>query len=212
MKKLCVLLSFAAMYTGISAQSRTTTVEYQKVNRDAVVHELPYPEKTVINAIQDTLEKLGYKGKESKGFLVFRGVQMSALGNDNYDLYFSTDRKSRREKDISELTIMVSRGADNFVTEANDPGIIKNMRSYLDNINPTVAHYDLEQQIAEQEDVVRKAEKRAANLSDDADDLQKKMKKVEEQIADNIKDQAKQKDEVEKQRLALEALKAKRIR
>ena len=212
MKKLYVLvLLFTGIYSGICGQSQTTTVEYKKINRDAVSRELPFPEKTVINAIEDTLEKMGYHGKESKGFMVFKGVALSAFGTESYDLYISTDRKSKREKESSVVTMMVSKGEDNFITEAADPGTIKSIKNYLDNISPSIAHYDLEQQIAAQEDIVRKAERKSANLSEDADDLQKKKKKIEEQIADNIKDQAKQKDELTKESQLLEALKAKRV-
>ena len=65
-------------------------------------------------------------------------------------------------------------------------------------------------QITDQEDIVRKEEKKANNLAGDADDLQKKKKKIEDQIEENIKDQARQKEEVEKQKVLLESLKAKR--
>ena len=106
--------------------------------------------------------------------------------------------------------MMISRGEDNFISEATDPDLIKKMKNYLDNISPAIAHYDLEQQIAGQEEMVMKAEKKAANLFETAEDLQKKKKKVEEQIGDNIKDQAKQKDELEKQKQLLQALKANR--
>ncbi len=212
MKKLyVVVLLFAGTYSGVCGQSKTTTIEYKKISRDAVSRELPFPEKTVINAMEDTLEKMGYHGKESKGFMVFKGVTLPVLGTDPYDLYISTDRKSKREKESAVITMMISKGEDNFITEATDPGIIKNAKSYLDNIDPSIAHYDLEQQIAAQEDIVRKAEKKATNLSEDGDDLQKKRKKIEEQIADNIKDQSKQKDEVTKENQLLETLKAKRV-
>jgi len=210
MKKLYVLLIFVFIYCAGSAQSRTTTVEYQKINRDAVVTDLPYPEKTVLLAIRDTMDKLGYSGKESKGFLVFRGVKMPALGSGNFDLYFSADRKSKKEKDASVLTMMVSKGDDNFISADADPGIISNAKSFLNDINPQITRFDLEMQITDQEDIVRKEEKKANNLAGDADDLQKKKKKIEDQIEENIKDQARQKEEVEKQKVLLESLKAKR--
>ena len=79
-------------------QSKVSKVEYQKADREAIVHELPFEEDMVTKAIQDTLEKLGYKGKESKGFVVYRGVKLAALGSGAYDLYFAVDKKSRKEK------------------------------------------------------------------------------------------------------------------
>jgi hypothetical protein len=41
---------------------------------------------------------------------------MPALGSEAYDLYFSVDRKSKKGKDISNVTLMISKGFDSFVT------------------------------------------------------------------------------------------------
>ena len=84
------------------SQARITVADFQKVQEPAVENELPFPEKTVSNAIQDKLEKMGYKGKESKGFIVYRSVHLPELGSESYDLYFRTGRKSKKEKDNAE--------------------------------------------------------------------------------------------------------------
>ncbi len=206
---LSLILLISSFMTALS-QSVVTTVEYQKTSRDAIVSEIPFPEKTVANAIQDTLQKLGYKGKESKGFVVYKGVQMAVLGNETLDLYFSVDRKSRKEKEYSNVTMMLSRGGDNFLTAAADPGIIRSARTFLESLVTTVVYFDIEQQVAAQEDMVRAAEKKARNLAEDGEDLQKKLNKVNKQIEENAKDQADQKSEIEKQRQALETIKGKR--
>jgi predicted RNase H-like nuclease (RuvC/YqgF family) len=149
---------------------------------------------------------MGYKGKESKGFIVYKAVRMPVLGSEAYDLYFSVDKKSKREKDISNVTMMISMGSDDFVTEKSDPGLIQNVKTYLDNLHNMVSIYDHHQQIAEQEEVVKKLEKKVSGLSDDAEDLLKKKKKLEKEIEENFKEQADQQKELEKQRHALSAL------
>ena len=73
-----------------------------------------------------------------------------------------------------------------------------------------VAAYDLEQQIANQENEIKKAEKKSNNLIDEGNDLQKRLKKINEDIQTNIKDQADQVKEVERQKQALENLKSLR--
>lgn len=207
MKKIVVLVLLFVLNLHSNAQSRTSTVEYQKADREAIVNEIPFSEDMITRAIQDTLEKLGYKGKESKGFIVYKGVKMPALGSEAYDLYFSVDKKSKREKDISKVTLMISKGFDSFITEKSDPGLVRNAKTYLDSLRNTVAVYDKGQQISEQEEVVKKAEKKMENLTEDAQDLQKKKKKLEKEIEDNIKEQADQQKELEKQRQVLSTLK-----
>lgn len=209
MKKIFLLISLVAFFESVQAQARIQKVEYQKAEREAILHELPFPQDVVTKAIQDTLEKMGYKGKESKGYMVYKGVKLSALGGEAYDLYFSVDRKSRKEKDVSQVTMLISKGFDEFITEKSHPAVLGNAQDYLNNIRSTVAAFDLRQQITEQEETVKKVEKKIAGLVEDAEDLQKKKKKLEKEIEGNIKDQADEQKELEKQRQILETLRTK---
>ena len=206
MKRMIVFVLILALFANAGAQSRTGTVEYQKTDREAIIHEVPFSEDMITKAIQDTLEKMGYKGKESKGFIVYKGVKMPELGSEAYDLYFSVDKKSKKEKDVSKVTLMISTGFDNFITEKSHPALVRNAKTYLDSLRNTIAIYDRNQQIAEQEEVVKKLEKKVSGLSDDGEDLQKKKKKLEKEIEDNIKEQADRQKELEKQRQVLSTL------
>ena len=208
MKKILFFILLVVTYSDSVAQSRITTVEYQKMSRDAIANEIPFTQDIILEAILDTMQKMGYKGKDSKGFTVYIGVKLAAFGNDAYDLYFSAEKKSRKEKDVSMVTMMVSKGNGNFVTEITDPTLIQNAKIYLNNLQTIIALYDLQKKISEQEAVVSNATKKAAGLNDDANDLQKKKKKIEKEIEDNIKDRANQQAELEKQKQMLEALKA----
>ena len=210
MKYLFTIIVSFAFVAAAAAQSRTETVAYQKINRQAVVNEIPFPEKTVRDAIENKMEQMGYKGKDVKGFTVYKGVRLADLGNDSYDLYFSADRKSRKEKDYSTLTLMIAKGFDSFVADSTDSRLMSNAKNYLDTIKVMIGAYDLEQQIIAQEDAIKKADKKYTNLIEDGQDLEKKRKNIENDIAENIKNQANQKAETEKQRQILETLRAKR--
>ncbi len=195
-----------AGYAGMS-QSKISKVEYQKTDREAIVHELPFEEDMVSKAIQDTLEKLGYKGKETKGFTVYKGVKLAALGSGTYDLYFAVDKKSKKEKGVSNVTMMISTGFDDFVTEKSHPELVRNAQTYIHGLRNVVAVYDHGVQVAEQEEAIRKVEKKIEDLAEEAQDLQKKKKKLEKEIDDNSKEQADQQKELEKQRQILTTLK-----
>jgi predicted nucleic acid-binding Zn-ribbon protein len=97
------------------------------------------------------------------------------------------------------------------VSDSDEPTVINNAKTFLNNLGANIQAYDLEQQIASQEDALKKAEKKYKNLLNDADDLQKKKRNIEKDIADNQKDQQNQQSEVEKQKQLTETLKAKRI-
>lgn len=210
MKKILFLALVTIAFNSLMAQSRYTTAEYQKIVRPAVANEIPFPEKTVSDAIENKMGKLGYKGKSSKGFTVYSGVRLPELGTEAYDLYYMIDKVSRKDKGNSTVTLMISKGFDNFVSDSSDAAVIASAKTYLNNLREMVAAYDLELQITDQEDVIKKADKKYTNLVDEAADLQKKKRKLEDQITENTAAQAAQKTEAEKQRQILETLKQKR--
>ena len=201
MRTFILVSLFAVFSFSTHAQSRVESVEYQKVQRDAIVADVPFPEKTIAAAISDTLQKLGFKGKDTKGFTLYKGVTLAALGSSAYDLYFSVDRKSKKEKDQSTVTLMISKDFDNFIAEKTEPDIISNAKTYMDSLRNIVAIYDLEQQIQEQEVLVKKNEKKLEDLTDQEKDYEKDRKKLEDKIDTNKKNKAKQisENDVQKQ-------------
>jgi hypothetical protein len=211
MKKLIyTLIAILLFNITVSSQARYVFIDFKDGQRPAIVNEFSYPESTVSKAIRDKMEKSGFKGKDTKGYTMYKNVSLPELGSGTYDVYFKVDRKSKKEKDMSEVTMLVSRGNEVYITEADDAQTINNAKAYLDNLIPNVQAFDLEQQITAQQDAVNKAEKKYKNLLDDADDLQKKKRKIEQQIEDNYKDQKNQQSEIEKQKQIFENLKAKR--
>ena len=210
MKYVLQFIAFVLFTAAAQAQATTATVEYLKVNRQAVVSDIPFPEKTIRDAIDNKMEQMGYKGKESKGFMVYKGVRLAELGSDSYDLYFMADRISRKNKENSTLTLMISKGFDSFVADSTDGTLISNAKKYVDSIKLMIASYDLELQITAQEDAVKKADKKYNNLVDEGESLEKKRKNIEQDIENNKKDQSSQKADIEKQRQILETLRGKR--
>lgn len=210
MKQLCLVCTLFFFHSLLFSQSRSADVEYQKIQRPAIVNDVPFDAKTVENAIEDTLTKLGYKSTSSKGFTVYKGVRLPELGPDAYDLYFMVDKKSRKDKENSTVTMMISKGFDAFVSKSSDATVFGRTQTYLDSLRNTVAKYDLEQQISAQEAELKKADKKNVQLQEDAKDLAKKKRKLEDQISDNIKDQSNQAKELEKQKQILEVLRGKR--
>jgi hypothetical protein len=210
MKQILSFILSLAFCAAAMAQSHTETVKYQKNDRQAVVNDMPFPEKTVRNAIDNKMEQLGYKGKETKGFVLYQSVKMAELGKDAYDLYFMADKKSRRDKENSTLTLMISKGFDAFAADSSDAALMSNAKEYLNNIKTMIGAYDLEQQIIAQEDAIKKADKKYNNTVEDGVSLEKKKKNIEKDIEDNKKDQAAQQAEIEKQKQILETLRGKR--
>lgn len=210
MKRLFFLLALSFTATITFAQSRTATADYNKTMQPAVETEIPFDEKTVMKSLVEKMEQKGYKGKENKGYMVFKGVTMTELGSGTYDLYFKAERKSRKEKDITILTMLVSSGYEKFLGESDNATAIDGAKSFLNSHMDHATAYDLEQQIKSQEEVLAKANKKFNGLIEDSTDLVKKIEKLHKEQDEVREKTAAQKTEVEKQALILDTLKRKR--
>ena len=211
-KYLSTLLVLFFFNCAAFSQAQYKFIDFKDAQKPAIVYDLPYPEKTVDGALTDKLGKLGYKGKESKGFTMYKNVSMPELGPGNYDLYFAMDKRSKKERDITTVTMLISKGNENFITDTSDAQLIANGKTFLESMVTGVAAYDLEQQILAQADVVKREEKRLKTYGDEADDMQKRKKKLEQQLEQNQKDQDAEVREIQKQKDLYETLKARRAK
>jgi hypothetical protein len=210
MKQIFLLLICALVGICSFSQTRFGTAEFNKKEVPAVIGEIPYDEDVVKDAIDKNFEKMGYKGKKTKGFMMYPAVLIAELGIEPHDIYMMVERKSRQEKGTAVVTFLISKGFENFANDVEDASLISNTRVYLTSLRDVVAAYDLELQIEAQEEVAKKAEKKYINLQEDGVSLLKKKKKIEEEISQNNVDQATQKNEKERQKQILETLKNKR--
>lgn len=210
MKQLFLSVVVTIIALSAIGQARTATAEYNKTVQPAIEIEIPFEEKTVMKSMVEKMEKKGYRGKENKDYMVFKGVTMSELGNGTYDIYFKAERKSRKEKEISILVMLISIGYEKFLGETDDATLFNNARDFLNKHTESAVAYDLELQVKEQTETTEKAAKKYNNAVEDGEDLVKKKEKIEKEIEENKQKQAELKTESEKQVQILETLKAKR--
>jgi hypothetical protein len=209
MRQIIVTLLVLFTSTITRAQSYEGTIEYQKKDQKAMVIDFPYSPSVVEDAIVMKMEKLGYKKKESKGFLVYKNAVISDISSEPADYMIKVERKSRKEKDESVVYIVMNRAEENLIARS-DALINSNVKSFLNGMAPHVEAHNLEVEIKKQEDAVAKAEKKLKNLVDDKETMEKKIKKLQDDLKENAKDQETQAKEIEAQKAALEAMVGKR--
>lgn len=177
-------------------------VEYAKGHtKKTSVIELPYAPETVENAIKESMEKKGYRPEKMKGdIIVYRGVR---LDNDSEisDLHFKVERKSRKEKNVSQVHLIVGRSSENVALRSDlDTHKSEHAKTFLNNLVPSVAAHQLELDIKDQDNTVKKAEKKLRGLEDDQKSLEKRLQDTEDKLAQNKKDQEAQTAELQKQK------------
>jgi hypothetical protein len=213
MKKLFILFFFLLTAGMVYAQPQATegTTDFQKTTQPAAIIELPYAENVVEKAISDYMSRKGSKGSDSKGFKTFRGYKLRDSQDYTSDLYFKIDRKSRKEKDLTVVSLVVGKNGEDVKTRsAPDNSSIDGAKDLLNDMVASIDAYNLELQIQDQNDVVKKAYKKYNGLIDDQKDYEKKIKGLEDKLEQNKKDQDRQQDEIKKQKDILDTLTGKR--
>lgn len=207
--KRVLLLVVVVLFARFSiAQSQEGTIDYMKTQQPAAIMELPYPENVVQGALKDFFGKQGSKGANSKGLLVYKNVRAEG-GADSplMDMYFKIDRKSRKEKDVTVVYLTAAHPGENIAVRLpSDRYGVERGRDFLNSITPALEAYNLELQITDQENEVKKADRKYNSLISEGEDLVKKKKSIEDKIAANIKDREEQRVNLEKQKAILEAL------
>jgi hypothetical protein len=221
MKQAFLLFTGLILVTGsVLAQSYTSTVSYNKTQQPALVLQLPYSESVAEGFIVSNLKKTGYdaetKGKlfwrknTIDGYYVFKGVVMPELSTP-MDLYFKVDQRSKKLKDQSTISMLVSRGDEHFINVDNDENAFIAAKHFLNSFVSESASYKLNLDVEAQENVVKTAEKKFTKLQEDERDLMKKIEQLQNDLKNNRADQDKQQSTIAEERKKLTELKNKPV-
>ncbi len=203
--RLSSIFFFSMLVCAIGyGQAYESSVEYQNKLQPAAVIELPYPPAVVDAAMGEYLSKKGKsRSNDIKGFRTFRNTQPTLNDSINGDLYFKTERKNRKEKDVTVVSLLVMP-TDTPTTPGNIHYLnMDDAKNYLNDLSQAIEAYNLELMIKDQNDVVIKAETKYKSLVNDADDLEKKRTEIVKKLSDNQNDQQQQLKEIENQKQKL---------
>ena len=188
-----------------------TTAEYNGQKYPCYITTFNLPPEETEKVVKDKMKSQGYNPEKSKGFLVYRNVKLNDLDMDaNQDVIFKIERKNRKEKDQTEVTMIAAKTGEipsekvkgaKIVAEVTAPvNSVAFLNSFQSDIN--LAAYNLE--LGKMTDDVAKAEKTQENLIKDQVKLEKKIKDLQDDLVVNQKDQEKQTEEIARLRELLE--------
>jgi hypothetical protein len=201
MKKYLLLLITLFVFkiaTYSQAQAYDGRLDYQKTSQQVVLIDLPYKTDVVEDAIKDYMVKKGFKSSSSKGFNVFRGIKLDDADADPSDLYFKIDKK-KKDKDYSVITLLATKAnADILARPATDSsGQIDKAKSFLNNLVPYIDAHNTDVLINDQQDVLKKAQKKMNGLMSDQSDIEKKIRKIQSDQEQNKTDLLKQTQDIQ---------------
>jgi hypothetical protein len=186
------------------------TLDHQKTKQLASILEFRYPERDLEAALERYIDKLGVKVKTSRGLNFAKQVKFKADDSRYFDLYYKVEGSGRGAAASSILSVILAEpGEDILLRDPKNQDVAKatasssSAQAFFDGLGAAVGAYDLEKRIAEQEDVLKKAERKHS-------DLEKRKQKLEKEIAENTEDLKKSASELEKAKAVLEQIRAER--
>ena len=205
MKKInCILVLLLLVSTKILAQATPVKgqAEYDKVIVPCYNIELPVSEEIATEAIKNRFKKMGANGKERKGFLEFKNVNIPELKTGLVDAYIKIEQKTKKEKKSAMSLIITEPGVapSSSSSEASSSIAGSSVLGLLSSLSENSADYGLNLEIKAQEDKVKKAEKEYKNAVNEGEALQNELKKVQYDIEANRNKQQNQAQEVNKQK------------
>jgi hypothetical protein len=202
------------------AQSDFKAVTFKEVMRPALQLQLGYEPKTAEQTILAKLNETGYKPEKTGGFLnkknkqegfyVFSGVELPELANQKLDLYFKVDAVNDNSGNRSSVTLMVSKGYENFVAKENDSATFAASEKFLNSFVNKTDMYATTSKLEDQKKSLAVSEKKWQALRDKQEEARKKIAQLEADLKNWQQEELAQQKDVDAQRLALKDLEAKR--
>lgn len=188
-----------------------TTAEYNGQKYPCYITEYNIPPQETQNVIIEKMRAQGYNADKSKGYLVYRNVKLQDLDiNEAQDVLFKIDRKSRKEKDKTLVTMITAKAGlipEDKVKGSKMVADIEPSANSVSFINSFQSGIDLQSYqlgVVAQQDEVAKAEKKLKSLQDAQGKIERKIKDYQSDLEVNKKDQDKQTDEIAKQKALLD--------
>jgi predicted RNA-binding protein with RPS1 domain len=206
-RTLLLLTSIICSAVAIAQQAAESTVEALKAQQPCVTVSYNMNPDVVESALKQKLDnaKLG-SGDKSKGYRVYKGVNLPDISPDKIDIYTKVEGK----KENATVYFLVSKGYDNFISSKSDPDMFKKVMAYVNTLQADAVSYQLNLDIKAAEEEQAKAEKKYNNSVDDGKDLQSDKTKIEKKIEENKAEQEKLAAELEKAKAKLAELNGKK--
>ena len=194
---LAVLIAFAFYSNAQEIQNaKTSTIEINKLPQPCVVAEYPIAADMVEGALRKKFAdaKLGSGDKTKDGFRVYKGIVIPEITKERIDVYFKVEDK----KPMSTVYMLTSKGYDNFMKMDPDSTAVNNTITYLNAFIKDATAYLLNNQIAQQNEVIKGVEKKSRKAAKDGECLMKDKAKTESKISRSAIELSAMKAEMEK--------------
>lgn len=221
MKRISFTMLFLVTTSMVSfAQSTSGSVDFKNALRPALILPLTFDPKTAEQTILSELKETGYKPERRGGFLnkknkeegfyKFSGVTLPELSNQQVDLYFKVDAKDNDTSHRSSITLLVSKGYENFVSKDSDSAMFSASENFLNGFVQNTNVFNINQKLDEQKNSLASSEKKWSELREKQEQTKKKITELQSDLKALQEEEKMQQQDVENLRSGLKDLEARR--
>jgi hypothetical protein len=202
------------------SQSVSKSITFKDQLRPALQLALPNESKTADQTILTKLKETGYKPEKTgnfmnkknkqEGFYIFSGVVLPELTNQKLDLYFKVDDVNNNVNERSAVTLMVSKGYENFVSEENDSATFNAAEKFLNSFAGKTDMYAIGVQIDDKKKELAASEKKWQEVRNKQEEGRTRIAQLEADMKNWQQDEAAQQKDVDAQRAVLKDLETRR--
>jgi len=151
--------------------------------------------------------KLGTGEKSKDGFRVYKGITIPEISETQMDMYMKVEADN--ETGLSILTLLFSKGYNNYLKPSIDSEELKQGIHYLESFVKDATRFQLNAEINQQNELITTLQKERKKLKSEESDLRHSKEKMESKIANCTIESGALQAEMENQQKLLDMTRAK---
>ena len=184
--------------SAMSAQvkSQASPIQFQGKSVNSFTIELPQK----LDYIKDLfhakfeIDRLGTPKKNDQNYYYFQQIKSSKIASSYLDLYYLLEERNNDNGSFTKVTVLISKGYDNFISKESDANATQNIIEMLNDIGSSVERKNFEIQIEKKELDMQTEKQKLILLEEELQateneitELEKKIKLKEEVLKAQIK-------------------------
>ena len=187
MKRFTLILSLVFCFVAFSfAQSvQEEQVSFEKTQVPGFVVRTNHSVADITGAVEQKWEKgWGLKASKASGYKAFLSQKMPTISDQNLDVYVGVKETGKKNAKVTELTVLVSTGNNNFVSSYNNADMAARIKDAITELVEFTAVYSVEQAVTVNNNNINKLNTETQKLESEKQKLQKQINDIDKKISD----------------------------
>lgn len=184
MKKTILLLLLLVQIAYSQHKSQCSPIQFNGKSANAFSIELPQNleyVKQIFNAKFD-IEKYGNSKPSHENFQAYFQIKNLKLSSSFLDFYYLIEEIKTENNTSIKVTLLISKGYDNFISKETDLEATNNILDYLNELGTSVERKNFEVQIAKKELEIQQEKQKLLLVEDELTALESEKKEIENKI------------------------------